>query len=326
MASATAAWENGHDQEMEVVQPGALESMERAQIDMQIATAKKWPRSLQQVKAKMLEFATLDQETAEGCFYTLKRQDADGGEKIIQGPSVRLAEIAVSCYKNIRAGARIVDNDGKRIVSQGVCFDLENNVCISMEINRSIVTRKGKTFGQDMQTVVSNAANAISFRNAVFKVIPGALIKPVYEAAKDRAVGKGIPIATRWQKAVSTFAGLGVKDKQLLTWLKKNDPRELTDEDILHLLGLYNSLKDGETTVEEAFTFEQGSSEAAKAAADEKVRQAEAQNQPKTEAAQQQAENGDIPNDAQDPTEQGSMFAGQEQPQGNGRGFGRKRS
>src|SRR6185312_1913860 len=194
MASATAAWDETTRTPDEIIQPTAIEAIERAQLDMQVTTAKHYPRSLQQVKTKMLEFATLDQETAESCFYTLKRKDADGSEKIIQGPSIRLAEIAVSCYKNIRAGARIIDNDGKRIVSQGVCFDLENNVCISMEINRSIVTKKGHTFSQDMQTVVSNAANAISFRNTVFKVIPGALIKPVFEAAKTMAIGKGKPI------------------------------------------------------------------------------------------------------------------------------------
>ena len=46
------------------VQPQALELIQRAEIDMQIATAKKYPRDLAKVKRRMLDFATLDEETA----------------------------------------------------------------------------------------------------------------------------------------------------------------------------------------------------------------------------------------------------------------------
>src|SRR5690349_3214367 len=120
---------------------------------MQIATAKKYPRDLAKVKKKMLDFATLDEETAESCFYTLKRKDRDSGEgKVIQGPSVRLAEIAVACYGNLRAAARITDNDGRFITAQGLCHDLESNTLISIEAKRRITGKSGKTYGDDMQT------------------------------------------------------------------------------------------------------------------------------------------------------------------------------
>ena len=75
--------------ELEVISASSLELIQRAEIDMQIATAKRYPRDLAKVKRKMLDFATLDEETAESCFYSVPR---DG--KTIQGPSVRLAEIA----------------------------------------------------------------------------------------------------------------------------------------------------------------------------------------------------------------------------------------
>src|SRR5689334_11587126 len=88
---------------MELVEPSAMEAIQRAEIDVQIATAKRYPRQLSLVKSHMMSFATLDQETAEACFYNLPR-----GGKNIQGPSVRLAEIAVSCYGNLRAGSRIL--------------------------------------------------------------------------------------------------------------------------------------------------------------------------------------------------------------------------
>src|SRR4030095_13145064 len=74
----------------------AIEAISRAEIDVQIATAKRYPRVLTQVKQDMLEMATIDEETAAACFYSVPR-----GSKNIVGPSIRLAEIAFSCYGNV---------------------------------------------------------------------------------------------------------------------------------------------------------------------------------------------------------------------------------
>lgn len=59
---------------LEVISEGTLEQITRGEIDMQIATAKKYPRSISKFKAKALEMATLDEETAESCFYNLPRE------------------------------------------------------------------------------------------------------------------------------------------------------------------------------------------------------------------------------------------------------------
>src|SRR5262245_41350484 len=126
-----------NDEPLEVIQTGsaALEQLQRAEIDVQIATAKKYPRHIATVKQSMLGFATLDEETARGCFYTLPR-----GGKAIQGPSVRLAEIAVSCYKNIRVASRIIesvtDGSSPHVTVQAVCTDIENNITVAIEKRR----------------------------------------------------------------------------------------------------------------------------------------------------------------------------------------------
>src|ERR1700759_614780 len=82
---------------------GSMEQIERAQIDMQIATAKRYPRVRSKVIENMIAFATMNEDTAAACFWTLPR-----GGKTLQGPGIRLAEIALSCYQNLRAGSRIV--------------------------------------------------------------------------------------------------------------------------------------------------------------------------------------------------------------------------
>lgn len=240
-------------QELEVIQPTALESMERASIDIQIATAKRYPRSIDKVRRNMERFATMDQETAESCFYVLKRKGEGGKEKVIQGPSVRLAEIAVACYQNLRASTRIVANDGKTLTAQGICHDLENNICIGWETKRRITNRSGQTYSEDMQVVAGNAASAIAFRNAVFKVIPGALISPVYEKCKEVAIGNAKSLAERRDKAIAKFTKMGVSQGKILQFLGKSDVADIDIADLETLFGVFTAIKDGTTTIDEQF-------------------------------------------------------------------------
>ncbi len=51
--------ENNETQQVEIVQNDALGAIERAQVDVQISTARKYPRTLSAVKQRMLSFATL---------------------------------------------------------------------------------------------------------------------------------------------------------------------------------------------------------------------------------------------------------------------------
>lgn len=233
---------------LEVVQPSALEAIERAQVDMQIATAKRFPRSLATVKQRMMDLATLDQETAESCFYKLNRSG-----KAIEGPSIRLAEIAASSFGNLRYGARIIGNDGKVIVAQGYCHDLETNVMSQVEVRRRITDRNGQTYSDDMQVVTGNAACAIAMRNAMFKIVPFAFVKPIFSAAKQAAVGDIKTLAERRTRMLKQFAALGVDEKRICATLEKGGIEEIGLEDLETLIGLYTAIKDGEQKVDEAF-------------------------------------------------------------------------
>ncbi len=237
-----------NEPEVVEVQTHAIEMMERASIDVQVATARRYPRQLAKVRDQISELATMDLETAQGCFYALPR-----GGKTIAGPSVRLAEIAVSCYQHIRAGARIIDNDGKSITAQGVCHDLQNNVCIVMETKRRITKKDGKVFDDDMQIVAGNAAAAIAFRNAVFKVIPAAMFKPAYDAARKVAIGTAATLKDRRLKCAEAFAKMGIDTERLCALVGKLAIEEIGLEDLETLLGAYNTIREGSGTIDEIF-------------------------------------------------------------------------
>lgn len=240
---------NGTEQPIEPeVQTHAIELMERAQIDIQISTARKYPRDIARIKQNIISMATMDEETAEQCFFTLKR-----GDKIISGPSIRLAEIAVSCYGHIRAGARVIDQDSKTITAQGGCHDLQNNVIVTMETKRRITNKEGKLFNEDMQIMTGNAAAAIAFRNAVFKVVPGAFIKPAFDAAKAVAIGTAATLKARRAKAIEKFKAYDVEPDRLIAFVGKTSMEEIGLAELELLIGAFNSIKDSEQTIEEVF-------------------------------------------------------------------------
>lgn len=228
--------------------PTALEALNRSEIDIQVATAHRYPRKTSEFKARALALATLDEETAASMFYAVPR----AGETI-QGPSVRLAEIVGSCWGNLRYGARIVEEGQEFITAQGMCHDLETNNAASVEIRRRIVNRHGKRYNPDMIQVTGNAAISIALRQAIFKIVPFAFVKPIYEAAIQTAIGKAETLGGRRRIAFEWFGKLGVTEERVLLVLNRADREDVTLKDLAVLTGLRTAIKDGDTTVDQAF-------------------------------------------------------------------------
>lgn len=238
---------DGEIVDLEVVPTTALESLNKAEIDIQIATAKRYPRSITDFKRKALELATLNEETAQSCFYSLKR-----GSKRIEGPSVRLAEIAAYSWKNLRFGARIIAIEQRQVVAQGFAFDLENNTASSVEVRRRITNSDGHRYNEDMITMTANAACSIAFRNSIFKIVPQSLLLEVYKLARETATGKSLTMEQRREKILVDMAKVGAKPEQVYKLVDKKSKDDITVDDILFLKGLITSIQDGETTLKTA--------------------------------------------------------------------------
>lgn len=267
---------------IEVKQADMLAAINRSEVDMQIATAKKFPRDIQQALVRIQTLATLDEETAGDCFYTLRR---GSGGQVIEGVSVRFAEIIAGAWGNLRAQARIIGNDGRTITAQGVCHDLETNFAVSVEVKRRITDKNGRTYNEDMQVMTGNAACAIAFRNAVLKVVPKSVTKRIIEQVKQVAIGKAMDLETSRNNMITYFGKLGVNQPALFTYLGVKRLDDIDAQMIFELRGLANALKEGTTTIFE--TFNAASTNSEKTAMDarkkaeeamEKVKQATAQN------------------------------------------------
>ena len=245
---------NVNDQtgEFEVLGPAlsmtALEAQTRGEIDIQVVTAKRYPRSITKFKQEIDSLALLDKETAAACIYALPR---DG--KSVEGPSARFAEIIASCWGHMRVQTRVSSEDEHFITVTGVAWDLERNVAKSVDVRRRITKRNGQRFNDDMIVVASNAGGSIASRNAVLQVVPRAYWFPTYEKCRKAAVGDQKTLASRRADALDYFQKMGIERARVFSLLGVAGVDDMTSEHVLQLIGLATAIRDGETNIDEAF-------------------------------------------------------------------------
>lgn len=240
--------EEGLVREIDSVEPTAISLISQAELNQQIVTAKKFPRSIQTFIDEATTLVSLNEAVAGECMYALKR-----GGKVIEGPSARFAEIVAHSWGNCRAAARVVDINKKFVTAQGVFHDLEKNVAIMYEVQRRITDRSGKTFNDDMITVTSNAACSIALRNAVFKGIPKAFWSSIAEVAKRTIAGDLKTIENRRRAAVETLIGMGATEEAVLAMLEVPSVADIGQEHLVLLRQVLTAIKDGDTTIQDQF-------------------------------------------------------------------------
>jgi hypothetical protein len=241
------------DSSTEVLEPSISVQLQRAEQESQVDIAKRYPRDLEKIKARVLQYATCDEETAKSCFYA---KPVDNKGTIAKGPSIRLAELVAASFQNIRYGSRVIEIAEKFVTVQGTAFDLENNIGYSVEVKRSIWSEKGNyRYSQNLVEVTTKAASAIAIRDAIYKVVPMAIFNAELKKIQEKATGRdsGVPLVERVTRAIKYFAKLGIDEKKVLDRLELSSKEQITEEHLETLVGLKTGIEDKEFTVDEAF-------------------------------------------------------------------------
>lgn len=233
----------------------AIESITRGEIDIQIATAKKFPRSMAQFKRDALEMVSMDEETAASCIYRrpVGKDPETGQQKYAEGLSVRMAEIVAACYGNVRYGAFLVEQTERSVKARGFCHDVQKNVAATSEAVESTVKKNGQPFDERMRIVVAKAALSKAKRDALFTVVPRALCRSIEEEAKRVAIGDAKTLSSRRDAALKWCASIGVLPPRVCAALGVKGVDDIGLDQLETLTGLKTSIKDGDVTVEDAF-------------------------------------------------------------------------
>ena len=106
-----------------------------------------------------------------------------------------------------------------------------------------------------MITVTGNAANSIAYRNAVFSVVPKAVTDKVYKSAQKFITGDlsdEEKLIKKRADAINYFNDeWGITEEQVIKLCGKQTANQIKGGEIALLLGIAQSLKDGDTTVDE---------------------------------------------------------------------------
>ena len=223
-----------------------------ASLEVAINLAERRPRSIERFIKTATTLATRDPETARSCFYTLKR-----GAQDIQGESVRMAEIVLSSYQNLMfSEPDIIELSPTLTMVSGRVWDLETNTSLSDSVLVRTAYKDGKPYNEDMKIMAARGGISKLLRNLVFRVVPRALLQPVKAAAIEVAWGAGLSFEGRRNRVVDWIKSLNIDLNRAWKSLGVNGPADLTEDDLIKLTGIRTAIKDGDTTVDQAFPDE----------------------------------------------------------------------
>lgn len=238
-----------------IAAPDAMAVMIRESIDRRISTSHRFARNENRCLDAAIRYATMSPEIAERCSYTLERKNRKTKEKTyIVGPSVRLAEIMASAWQNIEHGIESVIDGGTYVDVTAYCHDLESNNFNRSVIRRNIVSKEWGRYSDDMVTMTINAAGSIALRNAIFRVVPRAIVDFVYEKAVQAASGGAKSLAERRKNIIDRIQKRWhIELERIAMSMDRSSVMDLTDGDLNVLTGLCTAIAEGDRKVDDVF-------------------------------------------------------------------------
>lgn len=212
-----------------------------AMVDKKISTARAFPRSVSLFKREATQLLQEDVETARSAKYK-----KPVGKDFVEGPSIRLAEIAALCWTNleIKIGEPVVTD--KNVVVICSAWDLQRNTTQEGIASTSIVGKYGRFSNSMIETVVVATA-AKARRNAILNIIPRSYINDLLEVAAQVAEANKKPLDVRRKDAVSYFARTyKVTAEQICATLSINGVDDIGEAELDTLTGIMTAIKEGE--------------------------------------------------------------------------------
>jgi hypothetical protein len=242
----------------------AAAQMARSAIESRFIMARQYPRTWDDVRARVLE-ACRRPRFAEEARYALPR-----GEKKIEGLSVRFAEEAMRAMGNMIVESHVVFDDAERRTVTVSVTDLETNVTWPADVVvEKFVERRGKGGGErevvgtrtnadvillyrvrttdDELLMKQNSLVSKAARNGILRFLPSDIQEEAL-AAVAKTMEK--PEAKDVRRMEQAFARLSV-DRAALEGFLGHPLTEVTAAEYAHLSGVGNAIKDGETTWEQ---------------------------------------------------------------------------
>ncbi len=233
-----------------------------AEVEGQVVMAKKFPRD--PVKAMDRILAECQRETlAEQAQYSFPR-----GGTTVTGESIRLAETIARNWGNISYGITEVERKGAESLMLAYAWDLETNVMARQEfrVRHLRDTKEGLKPLRDERDVYEITANqgARRLRSCILRIIPGDVIDAAREECEKTLKSKVGNVQERIPGMLEKFDGMGVT-KTMIERRLRHRIDSMNGPELLSLIKIYNSIKDGMATPDDYFEPDQAIKDQVKA-------------------------------------------------------------
>lgn len=226
------------------------ESRAVAEIQAAVVLARSCPRNENESYLGIIESCKRP-SMAETALYAYPR-----GGHLIEGPSIRLAEVLARSWGNCRVGITIHSQTKQKTEARAYAYDLQTNYMIDQDFTVPHIrtTKKGTktlTDERDIRELVANIGSR-HLRGCILRLIPADVVEDAVNQVKKTLVSTDIPISEQVKKMVTAFNDLGVKVEHLEKKLGHNLDATVPQE-IVTLKSIWRSLKDGMAKREDFF-------------------------------------------------------------------------
>jgi hypothetical protein len=211
--------------------------------------AKRFPRNQSEAYSNIVDSCkriTL----AESAIYSYPK-----GGQTVSGPSIRLAEELIRIWGNAEYGIRELSQGDGFSEMESFAWDLQTNVYSSQRFNvtHKRFTRQGVVDLTDSRDIYELTANqgARRLRARILAILPPDLVEMAVEQCKNTLKTQKVDKKTL-DKMISVLESHKITQDMICKRFSKAIS-DLTQDDVVELRGIYNSIKDNQSSAKDWF-------------------------------------------------------------------------
>jgi len=241
------------------ITPGILDTM--------FERSRRYPRNLEQVRDVSLFELGIVPDLAARSYYSIPYNQGKANETRVEGPGIRAAMTLCRNFGWALAGECQAGQDNSAVYINGMFFDVQTGFynLATWRVPKFYKPNRAQGVVQknsDLLQTHIQAGKSKAKRNAILASLPDWLVHVYYNRAKEMVLSppKNTLAATQsiqqriliGQQAIQK--AFTVTPEEMKIYLAENAEHFEDDGQMLvHLQGLYNSLKDGQDKVEDVF-------------------------------------------------------------------------
>jgi len=219
------------------------------------------PRDFDRVIKNAVDELELVPQLAERAYYSIPYNKGKANEKMVEGLSIKAAMCLARHWKNSWNDGRIVLEESRFVIVQGIFYDLEDNLTTAAEVRVSKFA-KGMLLDPTMLRNSIMAGISKARRNAILGTLPEWLKDKYFARAKELVIQ---PSPRSGQKVKSLQERISdgkmaimrdfkITDAEMKYYLENNADTVADDGAmLLNLKGIYTALKESPEVINELF-------------------------------------------------------------------------